>query len=120
VTFWTSSQGGCLNAYVASLVGCHPGDVPHDDERPLDLGRLNEWLAPRELVPVYPVGFWGESYPAGYWIALIARRPGMCHAVLARRGDVVFDPADGRPGNLWPSDLACAYDRDLPLGFQVA
>jgi hypothetical protein len=63
MTLWTDTEGGCLNACLASLVGCNPSDVPHEDW--LDLERLNGWLAEKgqRLEPVLPAATWGESYP---------------------------------------------------------
>jgi len=120
---WTNSSGGCLNAVLASLVGCHPADVPHDDDDPLDLERLNRWLAARgrRLEPVPAPAPRGGSYPAGSWIALLARTPGVAHAVLAEGDRITHDPGlrNGWSGNLWPGELAHAHDRTLPIGYRL-
>jgi hypothetical protein len=118
---WTNSSGGCLPAVLASLVGCHPTDVPHDDDRWLDLERINSWLAPRgwRLEPVHAAATWGASYPHGTWVALLYRGPGLAHAVLATGNEITHDPGYGGSGNLWPSDLAHAHDRRLPLGYRL-
>jgi hypothetical protein len=120
---WTNTEGGCLNACLASLAGCHPADVPYGDDEPLDLDRINRWLRPRgrRLEPVHAGATWGDSYPSGDWIALLARRPGVCHAVLCTGRQIVHDPgfANGWSGNLWPTDLAYASDRSVPLGYQL-
>jgi hypothetical protein len=124
VQLWTNSAGGCWNACLASLVGGHPSDVPHDDDDTLDLERQNRWLAARghRLEPVYAGATWGESYPRDTcWIALLARRPGVVHAVIAEGNRIIHDPAcsNGGSGNLWPADLAHAHDRTLPLGYRL-
>ena len=121
--FWTNSSGGCWNACLASLAGCHPSDVPHDDADPLDLERQNRWLAAsgKRLEPVFAAETWGDSYPDGNWIALLARSPGVTHAVLCQANRVIHDPGlrNGWSGSLWPNDLAYAHDRTLPLGYRI-
>jgi hypothetical protein len=110
-----------MNAVLASLVGCHPSEVPHDDDSWFDVDTMNRWLAPRgrRLEPVWSGETWGDSYPRGRWIALLARRPGVAHAVICEGTQVVHDPGDGSSFNLWPRDLAHAHDRRLPLGYRM-
>jgi hypothetical protein len=121
---WTNREGGCLPAVLASLVGCHPADVPHDDDDWFDVERMNEWLAlkGKRLEPIWPAATWGESYPRGEtWIALLHRGRGLAHAVIATGNEITHDPghSNGSPGNLWPSELAHAHDRTLPLGYRL-
>jgi hypothetical protein len=65
----------------------------------------------------------GNSYadmPSGTWIALLHRRNGLSHAVLAKGSTLLHDPVMANGGGpMWPDDLAYAHDRDLPLGWRV-
>jgi hypothetical protein len=123
VQLWTSSEGGCLNACLASLVDVHPVDVPHDDDSWFDVERLNRWLEPRgrRLVPVWPAETWGESYPTGAWVAFLGRGPGLAHAVLAEGNRITHDPghSNGGSAHLYPGELAHARDRSQPLGYRL-
>jgi hypothetical protein len=124
LTLWTNREGGCWNACLASLVGCHPLDVPHEDGDNLDLERQNRWLAShgRRLEPVWPAETWGESYPRrGRWIALLTRSPGVTHAVICEGSEIAHDPgfANGWSGTLWPSELAAARNSSTPLGYRL-
>jgi hypothetical protein len=126
MTFWTSTDGGCLNCCLASLVDVHPVDVPHEDDDWLDLHKMNRWLVAehgRRLEEVWwpPATPWGHAVPAGEWIALIDRGPRRSHAVLARGTTRIHDPGlgDGRHTFLSPQALAHAYDQRAPLGYKL-
>ena len=125
MTLWTNSEGGCLACCVASLAECHPADVEGYDHGngDVDLEGLDSWLAGRgkRLELVWPAETWGESYPRGDWIALLARNARVGHAVLCRGSRITHDPgiSSGWTGNLWPRDLAAAHYREWPLGLRV-
>lgn len=119
---WTSQENDCWRCCLASLVGSEPRELPSADDG-LDLEEQNAWLASRgfALKPVVARDTWGESYPNGLWIAILQRRRGVGHAVLAQHSRIIHDPAfrNGWSGTLWPEDLAHVYDRSLPLGFEL-
>jgi hypothetical protein len=108
---------GCC---VASLVDVHPADLPNEGVTGRDRDELNEWLQARFGRRLEVVR--GQHYtdmPRGHWIALLHRGSSTAHAVLAEGSQVLCDPAGHKPGFLWPDDLACAHDPDLPLGWRL-
>ena len=122
MTFWVNHEGSCVACCVATLVGEHPADLPNDGRTDDDRAALNQWLQTRHgrrLEPIY-----GDSYddmPKGLWIALLHRRHNLNHAVLARGGTIVHDPAlKNGAGHIGPGDLAYAHDRSIALGWRLA
>jgi hypothetical protein len=121
VKLWVNDEGSCVACCVASFIGVHPADLANDGSTQKDRDELDSWLRARfgrrlELVQ-------GNSYadmPSGTWIALLHRRNGLSHAMLAKGSTLLHDPATANGGGpIWPDDLAYAHDRDLPLGWRV-
>lgn len=125
MTFWVNTSGSCLGCCVATLIDMAPYDLPTDGSSHRDRVTLDKWLQRmrgKRLVEVHAERL--ADVGDGLWIALLHRRAGVNHAVLARgRGghhQVVHDPAvSNGAGHLWATDLARAFDHALPIGYKL-
>lgn len=105
-TRFTPEEGGnCYAACIASILECSLDEVPqlNGDEGLTEEGysayrdRLYDWLRQRNLDPLYfEAG--REWVPRGYAVLAVRspRFPELEHAVVARDGEVIWDPHPSR------------------------